>query len=157
MDQNDLQRALKGLSFIGLSITTGDATHYGNQQLWNPVGSGVILIVRQCVLQSNSGGTAYYFGPSNAEMTRVNWDAVGNKLIGGPGAKAILNADVGADSTVQNHTLLEGWSLLTASGEPVAIPFNEPIIVPAGMGLAVCCQSFAIGSTVTWEWDEIPG
>lgn len=152
MDVLDLQRALKGQSFLGLAVVAPVAAEYSSAQLWNPAASGKLLLVRSVLI---SLGTAGIVVVGYGQTEYGNGGSQANKYAGGAAGVGLVRWD---QSATENHfeTVSYGETFLQAT-VPTDWPFAEPIVIPPGYGLTVNSNVVNAELTATFEWDEVSG
>jgi len=144
--------ALKGQGFIANGILAASSGNLAAIQLWNPTGSGKILLLRNCVI---SVGAACFvqFGQNTTELAAALGQGL-NKLIGG----AIGVGLIRGSNTAGGPTLggIFGEPAIP-SATALQLPFVDPIIVTAGNGLALVSQIANVEMSAYFEWDEVNG
>ncbi len=129
----------------------------GNAQLWNPFGSGKILVVDKVIV---AGSRFSGNDPLGADIRRTRAplaslfaDHSSNKVFGGPDAKAEIRFNEGAspNNYPLNRPIQEIW--LGTEWQDRPYTFDPPIKVPQGWGVVV---SMTGGARViaSWQWSE---
>lgn len=129
----------------------------GNAQLWNPFGSGKILVVDKVIV---AGARFSGSDPLGADIRKTRTalstpflDHVSNKVFGGPEAKAEIRYSEGLapNNYPMNRPIQEIW--LGVEWQDRQYAFDPPIQVPQGWGVVV---SMTGGARViaSWQWGE---
>lgn len=165
---------LQGTSTVAAGNIVSAAAAASTQfAVWNPVGSGVNLVLQKLRIQQFSGTptagglTISTFNASAVANTLATAGAVRSNLINGQiGNGLCLASAAGAALTgglVLTTLLNTGWSssataLASASGIGYVENFDGEIVVPPGFGVvptwAGAGTTYLVGYSLTWE--EIP-
>lgn len=138
-----------GGAFMGGAVASAAAGTYSAVQLWNPVGSGKVLILRRAS-----------FGHSSDTQTYMQWygtplsDLFGkaqNKKVGGAVSSAELRRTSAAASIVGDGTLSR---LFVKASENTEISMREPIIIEPGKGVHAICNIVNVMTGATFEFIE---
>ena len=145
--------SFKKQAYIGIAFVNAVAAQVSAIQLYNPAASGVLLLVRGTVFNSNLADTISY-GFTTTDLAVASGQG-GNKYANGPAPKALLRGTTAAAFTFAGGYQF-GAVQIAANGSLPA-PFSEPLIIPAGVGI------IAFGAIVNehlftdFEWDEVNG
>jgi hypothetical protein len=125
-------------------------------QLWNPLGSGVNLIVLGCIAHRTAGVTGvvvFKIGGYSVAISAFGSNGQ-NQFFNGPDSVAETRH---TDETVLNPTIAYFASALhdTVNSPGVElVRSSEPILVPPGVGPLVKCFTAQTAFTCLWTWVE---
>lgn len=146
-------RSIASNSYMCGSTLAASPGNYSQHELWNPAGSGKIIIVRKVVASSTVTGSVQ-MGRANTlgAATVVNWKNSKN------GASAFsastLYQVTQAAASIINDGLLLSAHVLASSARVLLQPDDDPIIVPAGKGLCVLGGVINQDCGVEFHFDE---
>lgn len=131
----------------GLCIGTADALEFSVSSIFNPVGSGILVVVRQIVV-----------GPATRTwriaLTQDRTGTVQTGLAFNDGRASLTSVpkvELGFDSLAAQPTLI--WQVGQTTGQ--ARPDNfPPIVLPPGVGLQVWPSTVASLANVSFAWLE---
>jgi len=126
------------------------AGEFGSVQIFNPVGSGVKIIVDTVFVAIGTGATAFALRQSSTALPTLvalasNWRDP-TVLVGAPATEIRTNTSAGAS----------GGSIVGAGVMPVnqSLPYNIAGIYGPGQGLTVASQTVTNALTVGFLWRE---
>jgi len=136
-------------AYIGGFAIAAAAGQNGHVQLWNPNGSGRILVVRR--IYAGGGTSNLALGYNNAVIGVKQMDGFNKFLTSAVGVGDVYsgNAGVIAGTTI-------AYFYQRTNGPSGELPINDNIIIPQNLGLHVAPTTQNIGTSVTFEWIEIP-
>jgi hypothetical protein len=149
-----LTRTQINAAFLCQGFRAADPSNRCHVQLWNPAGSGKLLVVESINAVSTSGQWLTNVGFANSILpspTDITAASNGSKLAGGAlgVAKTYNCMSVGGQV---------GVALAALAGQ-AAIPsmqsFKEPIVVPPGWGLIQSCVQINTALQAGFEWFEV--
>lgn len=145
-------RTLAGNAFCAAIFCGGQPGQFANSQLWNPPGSGKILIVESFGVSSPgaSSGWGCDVRMSSQALTTVASNGILSKKSGGTGSAGQLK--------IQNTGALPaggGEAIVTLAGSTARdyYKLTEPIVLLPGAGL-LAFQSVAAAIVFNAEWYE---
>nr|WP_315242855.1 hypothetical protein [uncultured Albidiferax sp.] len=143
-------RSIAGSLFIGLPLAPAVAGQSSYCQLWNPLGSGVNLVVNQVKLNCNIASTVLFYWSMAAGNTDQTANQAASKKQGGAipkaqirvGSKAVATSFFAAPNLVANQELL-------------VLPRGPFVVVP-GSGLQMDLNVVNTLFSANFEWYEDP-
>jgi hypothetical protein len=143
-------RTLSNTAFAGQATCSAVAATFAHAQLWNPAGSGRILLVSQTIVGSSF---AWFCGMSFVASALSN-------LTGNPQSKRSNGSASVAQLRTQNNAVLLGSTNLVALSGPVNVTnsykLTEPFAIVPGNGLTVSITSQNTDLSASFEFVEEP-
>ncbi len=130
----EVQRSKSGASFWGGGGISAAAGVYSHCQLWNPVASPKLLVVRQ-IMVTGGPGVAGGFNIMSSSSPLASLFSTANAL-----PKKLGGVVSVAENRIENNAVKLGGFLAgiyTMAGESKTFTLAEPIIVSPGYGLIV--------------------
>ncbi|TFE36541.1 hypothetical protein E2553_43215 [Paraburkholderia dipogonis] len=150
---NGMSRTLTNQTFLAQGFRAADTSNRCHVQLWNPVGSGKVLIVESINAVSTSGQWLTNVGFANAILptpTDITASSIGSKLAGGVlGVAKVYNCMSAGGQVGVALAALAGQAALPSSQN-----FKEPVVVPPGWGLIQSCVQINTALQAGFEWYE---
>ncbi|WP_431825290.1 hypothetical protein [Burkholderia sp. F1] len=144
-------RTLANMAFAGQAGIAAATGVYGRVGIYNPVGSGTRLVVKQILATANNPAMSTGLLLVNAQLGTDNGTQY-SKLAGGAQSVAHLQSDTNA--------VVGPAKVLLAIGSPastgVPYQFTEPIIVTPGWALVAWSYVANEGYGINFEWLEEP-
>lgn len=143
------ERAIAGTAFTGYGSQPAVAAQYSHVQLWNPAGSGRVLVVTQIKAHVSAAGTAVYLCDHNAALGTAQPNPASKSFgVGAPVSlcKSTTNAAV-------LGTPIDAMALGVANDTKV-FPLSHAIIVTPGRGIMVVTNVVNLNLTASFEFDE---
>lgn len=143
-------RTLAGLMFSGSGTQAPFASVYSNTQLWNPAGSGKMLIVKSCNFSSNLQ-QAIRIGIRATMLTNdVSANRMANKYSGKPLGVAKLMSETTAASI--NENVLQAYN--ASANQAITWQMAGPLVISPGYGLTASGGEVNASITLNVEWVE---
>jgi len=131
----------------GRATGTSDAAEFASCSLFNPLGSGSLVWVRQILSNINTRTI-------RLSLTQSRTAAVQGTLFFSDGRASVTSvpkAELGFDSLAALPTLT-GWRQICNSG--ISVPIRPRFVLSPGVGLQVTDEGTNQGLTVSFEWIE---
>jgi hypothetical protein len=144
-------RVRAGQAFGANAVADASAGLVSAVQLWNPAGSGRLLVMDQVIAGSNVAGRIV-FQTGNVAMSTLISIVSGNKLAAGASSVAERRLEVSAIppafATVGNF--------LVQAGASEVIKMESPVVMPPGTGFGV--RHFSVNADVvaSFQYYELP-
>jgi hypothetical protein len=123
-------RTRAGLAFWSAAYISTAAGQYPTVQLWNPLGSGRVLVIEQIIVSAAVSGSIRA-GLLNAAIGASALQAT-NKLTGGPASYSdVRTADL------PNKPYQTMFDFFIQAGVPQVIRLSEPLILTPGNGFCI--------------------
>lgn len=137
-------RAIAGQSFIAVTGTAATVGLFGDAQLWNPLGSGKNILLRQFSGYMSVAGnlSAYYKNvacPALSAVVNSNGGVAGAKM--GSGTIGVQPASAQMQLGVPANSLF-------------TYLFTDPIILRPGQGFSLIPFTANVAITANYEWFE---
>lgn len=146
-------RSIASASYMCGTPLAASPGNYSQHELWNPAGSGKILIVRKVVAACTAAGSVQ-LGRANTlgAATATNWKNSKNGASSWS-ASTIYQIAQSAASIINDGLLL---SAVVAANAPRVLldGKDDPIIVPAGKGLCVVGGTLNFDCGAEFHFDE---
>ena len=150
---NTFQAVMEGKNFY-ISLTAPSVIfRYSAVQIWNPIGSGVVIIVNPLNGYNSTGTLIWTRIKSTAALTTSGGYSRNNKFSLTAPAKAELRYDALTSLTVSNSY---GSPSITATGSVGAAVTNGSYILAEGEGIQLEGNTQNIGMTLMGNITEIP-
>lgn len=138
-----------GRCFMGFAGGAGVAGQLMHAQIWNPLGSGVELIVSKISViagvQQSIGINTFGFALTNGSSTKRNKSS----LLANPKAALCY----GAYAAMQGTQF--GNFATSSTMENVDFEFSEPIVVVPGRGILTFASIVNTWMYTTFQWEEV--
>lgn len=141
---------LSGAAFVGGAESPALAANYSHVQLWCPAASGKRLIVKKV-------WASFPVAPATSHIELLTHNAALTTLVRSGLPKLLGGATSTAELRAQQNAAVIGTvgagGFYVGANSPLLIPFEQPIVIPQGYGLAVHGQQ----NQAVWavfEWIE---
>jgi hypothetical protein len=151
-----LTRTQINSAFIGQGFKAADAANRSNVQLFNPAGSGKLIVIEAVTAISTTGNYLANFYLMNAVIpsgTDITAGSNSSKLAGGALGVAKVYAAASATSIPGLGGTVAGLGG-NASMSTYQV-FKEPIILPPGYGMNAGTNAINVALQAGWEWFEV--
>jgi hypothetical protein len=130
-----MARTISGAAFMALVYTGPSAANYSQSQLWNPAGSGKLVVIEQVKISSATGG---FFGvrPSATKLGTAAGATPQPKYLGS-GATCVAQGWTTQAATINNGAAGVLANTYIAANGNDTISFREPIVLQPNTGLLV--------------------
>lgn len=162
---------LQGTSTVAAGNIVSAAAAASTQfAVWNPLGSGINLVLQKLQIQQFSGTptagglSISYFNASSVSSSLATSGAVKNNFLNGPAGAGLCLASAAGTALTGGLALATlkntGWSSsATALASPAGVGYTEffdgDIVVPAGFGVvptwAGAGTTYLVGYSLSWE------
>lgn len=139
----------EGIAYWGGTASAIGAADFSHVQLWNPAGSGRILVLETLQISVDSGSVA--LRRHTAALANLA-TAPANKFLGGAAGVGEVRHQANASAIGTSFNGSVGASF----GQSPINFLNRPVIIPAGHGLIVSHNTVNINTRAMFEWLELP-
>jgi hypothetical protein len=145
------KRAVEGLSFSGFVNTVASAGNVSVAQLWNPAGTGKLLLVRRMVVSETVGGSGVACVQTSAPAASITGAVPANRVPTGPASVAEFRQQQAATVPA---AVAQFFNMLLGANEAIEAIREGPQVVPPGYGLALWSLP-NVGVAACFEWEEL--
>lgn len=143
-------RTMSGAACIGLFGAPQGAGQYSSTQLWNPPGSGKLLVLEQVICVSGVS-TGFVHAKTNAPLSGAGAQLVKKNFADptSPTGIARVQASAAPPTNLGGVILINSPVNVSSIFRPI-----EPIVIPPGYGYCIYGQNLNADLTTSYEWYE---
>lgn len=151
--QDFFLNTLQQRAFIAATQTGPVAGQYSHVQLWNPAASGVLVILTGIDTFVDAVAKTYYqFRRHNVAMAGFFGSGF-NKYLGGVVSSATIQIE--SNAVLLGTTMFFKERILEAGNFKQIFKLTDPIMIPAGYGLASVPSTVNVENSTIFEWIEV--
>lgn len=153
-DQSLWWRASQGDAFLGGKQRAAVAAQFSFVGLWNPVGSGVNVLLEQI---AHSGGAAAFYRALFSMTSNLGGAAtsLANKLLGGAAPSCVVYSGTDAVYGGGVGTIIGALPGNANANVDSVLPLSRAVVIPPGAGLYMWTGTVNVDLFCFFEWLEV--